>query len=144
MSDIKICPFVKAKEHMSDDEYFKALVAEVFQVVIGIEPVIARWRYIERAFDGFSVDKVAKFNNADIERLMLDARIIRNRKKIRAVIQNAREFLKIKSEYGSFESYIKSFEGDTKRLVADLDSRLHYVGAPSIRRFLSCVTQKAA
>lgn len=96
------------------------------------------------AFAGFSVEKAARFGEVDVERLMLNTGIVRNRKKIWATIQNAREFLKIKREYGSFESYLRSFKGNTGRLVADLDDRLHYIGEPSIRRFLGCIGQKAA
>jgi DNA-3-methyladenine glycosylase I len=144
MADDTICPFVKAKAGVTDDEYFEALSGEVFRVIIGIKPVIARWRNIKRAFENFSVEKVAKFNDVDVERLMLETSIIRNRKKIWATIQNAREFLKIRRQYGSFWSYLESFGGAIDSLVADLDDRLHYVGAPSIRRFLNCVSQKAA
>lgn len=144
MTDDTTCPFVKVKQGMSDDEYFEALSGEVFRVIIGIKPVIARWRNIKRAFENFSVEKVAKFNDLDVERLMLETSIVRNRKKIWATIHNAREFLEIKRAYGSFEVYVKSFGGAIDSLVADLDDRLHYVGEPSIRRFLSCTGQRAA
>lgn len=144
MPDKNICPFVSPKKRMGDNEYFEALTGEVFQVIIGVRPVIARWSHIKHAFEGFSVEKVARFGEDDVERLMLDLSMIRNRKKIWATIRNAREFLKIKQEYGSFEKYLKSFGGDIESLVADLDKRMHYVGAYSIRKFLGCLSGKAA
>lgn len=144
MADDMTCPFVKAKGGMNDDEYFEALTGEVFRVIIGIKPVIARWRNIKRAFENFSIEKVAAFDDIDVERLMSETGIVRNRKKIWATIRNAREFLELKREYGSFESYLRSFKGDTERLIVDLDRRLHYVGESSIRRFLGCVVKRAA
>ncbi|MHB8841665.1 MAG: DNA-3-methyladenine glycosylase I [Candidatus Aquicultor sp.] len=148
MADDNICPFVKPKEHLSDDEYFVALSCEIFRMIIGTEPVIKRWQEITRAFDDFSIEKVSEFSESNVERLLSNTGIIRNRKKIEATILNARAFKKIQQEYGSFKSYAKSFKGDTDRLIADLDERIHYIGASSIRRFLNGVGinagQKAA
>ncbi len=144
MSDTNVCPFVRVKDGMSDDEYFEALTAEVFQIIIGIKPVAARWHSIKRAFSNFSIEEISKYNGTDVERLMSDTSIIRNRKKVTATIQNAREFMKIKREYGSFAAYMRSYHGDESQLVADLDKRLHYAGAPSIRRFLNCISKQAS
>jgi DNA-3-methyladenine glycosylase I len=92
-----------------------------------------------RAFDNFSIEKVPGYSETDVERLLANAGIVRNRKKIEATIENAGAFKRIRREYGSIEFYIKSFDGETDRLVADLDDLIHYMGAPSIRRFLNCV-----
>ncbi len=139
MAADSVCPFAKPKAHMTDDEYFAALSGEVFRMIIGTEPVIKRWPEIVRAFDNFSIEKVSEFSESDVKRLLSNVGIVRNRKKIGATIRNARAFKRIQQEYSSFESYIKSFKGNTDHLVSDLSERIHYIGVPSIRRFLNCV-----
>jgi DNA-3-methyladenine glycosylase I len=63
------------------------------------------------AFDGFDPQKVAQYDQAKFEQLMADAGIIRNRRKIEAAAQNARAFLDLQDEYGSFDTYIWQFVG---------------------------------
>lgn len=133
------CPFVKQRAGLSDDEYFAALSGEVFRMIIGTGPVVKRWPEIKHAFDNFSVEKLSGYGEKDVQRLMVNAGIVRNRKKIEATIKNAMAFKQIRQEHDSFESYLRSFNGDIDRLVADLDDRIHYIGVPSIRRFLNCV-----
>jgi DNA-3-methyladenine glycosylase I len=62
-----------------------------------------------RAFAGFDARKVAEFSAQDVERLMQDTGIIRNRRKIESAISNARLFLEVQEEHGSFCNYLKSF-----------------------------------
>ena len=62
-----------------------------------------------RAFDGFDPEKVARFSAQRIEKLALNPEIIRNRRKIEAAVRNARGFLKIQEEFGSFDSYCWRF-----------------------------------
>lgn len=64
-----------------------------------------------RLFAGFDPEKVARFTKRDVERLMKDAGIIRNRAKIEAAIGNAKRFLEVAAEFGSFSAYIWSFVG---------------------------------
>jgi DNA-3-methyladenine glycosylase I len=62
-----------------------------------------------RAFDGFDVARVAAYDEAKVTRLLKDAGIIRNRKKIEAAISNARAFIEVSEEFGSFDAYIWAF-----------------------------------
>ena len=62
-----------------------------------------------KAFDGFDAKKIALYNDKDTERLMADAGIIRNRLKIAAAVGNARAFLAVQEEFGSFDKYIWGF-----------------------------------
>ena len=78
-----------------------------------------------RAFKNFVVDDVAKMNESDIERLMQDDSIIRNRLKIAATINNANCFLEIQREFGSFSNYQWQFVGG-KPLVNNLEKREDY------------------
>src|SRR5207248_10378919 len=64
-----------------------------------------------KAFDGFRVEKIARYGARDVKRLLADAGIVRNRLKIAATIQNAKAFLVVRKELGSFDAYLWSFVG---------------------------------
>jgi DNA-3-methyladenine glycosylase I len=70
-----------------------------------------------KAFANFDVKKVAKFTNDNVELLMQNAGIIRNRQKIESAISNARLFLEIQKEFGSFCAYMKSFLPEGKPII---------------------------
>jgi len=65
-----------------------------------------------KAFAGFDPKKVARFSSAKIEKLLLDPGIVRNRLKVTAAVNNARKFLEVQKEFGSFDRYIWSFVGE--------------------------------
>lgn len=95
---------------MSDDgKMFEFLVLESAQAGLSWITILRRRENYRQAFAGFDACKVAAFTAEDVERLMQDAGIIRNRKKIEATISNARHFLDIQQEFGSFCNYLKSF-----------------------------------
>jgi len=71
--------------------------------------ILRKRENFRRAFDGWDVERVVAYTAADVERLMADAGIIRNRLKIEATIRNARCFLNVQQEMGSFDSYLWSF-----------------------------------
>ncbi len=100
-----------------DDRYlFEMLVLEAFQAGLSWECVLNKREAFREDFEGFDPDAVSRFTDEDVERLMRDSRIIRNRRKIDAAISNASVFLKIKAEYGSFSDYIWSFT-DGERII---------------------------
>ena len=87
-------------------------------VVVAIIKRLGAWQTVlnkrenyHRAFDGFHADKIACYGKEDVNRLLTDAGIIRNRLKIASTIQNARAFLKIQKEFGTFDVYIWQFVG---------------------------------
>ncbi len=73
-----------------DDALFERLVLEAFQSGLSWLTILRKRPAFRRAFDGFAIDKVAAFGESDVERLMADASIVRNRAKITAAIENAR------------------------------------------------------
>ena len=100
-----------------DDGYlFEMLILESFQAGLSWECVLNKREAFRQVFCGFEVKKVSLFTDSDVERLMSDKRIIRNRRKITAAIGNASVFMDIQKEYGSFSSYIWSFT-DGKQIV---------------------------
>ncbi len=88
-----------------DRKHFEFLVLEGAQAGLSWTIVLKKREGYRRAFDGFDPKKVARFSARRIEKLLLDSGIIRNRMKIEAAVRNARAFLKIQEEFGSFDSY---------------------------------------
>jgi len=92
-----------------DRKHFEFLVLEAAQAGLSWTIVLKKREGYRRAFDGFDPEKVARFAARRIEKLALDSGIIRNRMKIGAAVENARAFLKIREEFGTFDSYCWRF-----------------------------------
>lgn len=92
-----------------DRKQFEFLMLEVMQCGLNWNMMIQKREIFRKCFDGFDFDKVALYKEADIERIMAQEGMIRSRRKIEAVIHNARCFQEIREEFGSFSDYIWSF-----------------------------------
>ena len=93
----------------SENELFEALVLDGAQAGLSWETILRRREGYREAYKGFDPNVVAQFDEGDVERLLNDTGIIRNRLKVNSSITNARAFLEIQSEYGSFHDYVWSF-----------------------------------
>lgn len=94
-----------------DKKLFEFLVLESFQAGLSWLTVLKKRENFRKAFADFEVKKVARFNQKKVEALMQDAGIIRNRLKIEAAINNAKRFMEIQKEFGSFAKYVWGFVG---------------------------------
>ncbi len=94
-----------------DAKHFEFLVLESAQAGLSWAIVLRKREGYRRAFANFDAERVARFNSRSVERLVNDARIIRNRQKIVAAIKNARGFLEIQEKFGSFDNYVWEFVG---------------------------------
>lgn len=92
-----------------DQKLFEFLILEGFQAGLSWSTVLKKREAFRDAFAGFEPEKVSRFTDEDVERLMQNAGIIRNRLKIKAAINNAQQFLKVQKEFGSFDCYIWGF-----------------------------------
>lgn len=92
-----------------DRKMFEFLVLESAQAGLSWRTILHRREGYRRAFANFDPARVAKYTARDVERLMHDARIIRNRAKIIATIKNARAFLAVRKEWGTFSKYLWQF-----------------------------------
>lgn len=92
-----------------DQHLFEFLVLEGAQAGLSWITILRKREAFRRAFDQFDPVKVAEYDDAKIAALMNDPGIIRNRAKINAAIGNARAFLKVQEEFGSFDAYIWQF-----------------------------------
>ena len=91
-----------------DKKLFEYLVLDAFQAGLSWNTIINKRENFRKAFDNFSAKKISKYTKKDIERLMQNKGIIRNKLKIESTITNAKQFLKLK-ETQSFSDYIWSF-----------------------------------
>ena len=84
------------------------------------------------------------FTDADVERLMQDPGIIRNKGKIKAIIQNAQNFKTIEKQYGSFQKYLDSLDksNNYENVIKDLVNKFKWLGPPSASTFLYTVGEK--
>ena len=93
----------------SDDKLFEFLVLETFQAGLSWITILRKRENFRVSFDDFDYQKIAVYNEEKYEELLLDAGIIRNKLKIRATIGNAKAFIKLQQEHGSFSNYFWQF-----------------------------------
>src|SRR6266540_486127 len=108
-------------------DYLEVLTKAVFQSGMSWRVIEAKWDGFREAFAGFDPRKIAAFSPADADRLAEDTRIVRNRRKIEATIDNAVEMAAIEDEFGGFRDYLRS-HGGFEETVADLRRRFRFVG----------------
>ncbi len=127
----------------SDKGYFEEMTKAVFRAGMKWEVIDKKWPGFKKAFANFSIQKVAGFDDPDLERLMNDEGIIRNHRKVMATLNNAREFLSIRKEHGSFAGYLKETgrEGEAA-LSKDLGKRFAFMGGATTLFFLRAVGEK--
>lgn len=98
-----------------DHKLFEMLILEGMQAGLSWITVLRKRENFREAFDNFDAPKIAQYDEAKIEQLMANPGIIRNRLKIQSTIQNAKQFLAVQAEYGSFSRFIWQFvEGQPK------------------------------
>jgi DNA-3-methyladenine glycosylase I len=92
-----------------DRKHFEFLVLESAQAGLSWITILNKRENYRRAYDGFDPQKVARYTEKKVERLLADPGIVRNRLKIKASINNAQRFLEVQREFGSFSDYIWGF-----------------------------------
>ena len=97
------------KPQHDDQKLFEFLILEGAQAGLSWITILKRRGGYRKAFSDFDVLKVSKYNKKQIEKLLTDESIIRNKLKINSAINNANQFLKIQVEYGSFDNYLWGF-----------------------------------
>jgi len=121
--------------------YLDAMARVMFQTGISWRVVEAKWPGIQAAFRGFEPRRVAKLTAKDIDRLMGDTRVIRNRKKLEAISSNAGRMLELDAEYGGFNKYLDSL-GDFDSTKKALHKQFAYMGDSGTWFFLWMVGRK--
>ena len=99
-----------------DRVLFEFLTLEGAQAGLSWETILRKREAYRGAFAGFDPERVARFTAARVERLMQDAGIVRNRLKIESTVRNAKAFLAVRKEFGTFDRYVWSFVGGKPRV----------------------------
>lgn len=94
-----------------DRVLFEFLILEGAQAGLSWSTILAKREAYRRAFSNFNPKSIARYDSLKLKQLMADAGIVRNRLKISSAVQNARAFLAVQMEYGSFDAYIWQFVG---------------------------------
>lgn len=97
----------------TDAGHLERMSLEVFQCGLSWKIVLVKRPAFRTLFHGFDPAKVAKYSQRDVARLVGDASIIRNRRKIEAIISNARVFLELASQYGSYRKWFQQLDAET-------------------------------
>jgi DNA-3-methyladenine glycosylase I len=111
-----------------DRVLFEFLILEGAQAGLSWNTILKKRENYRKAFDGFRAEKIARYGKHDVERLLSNDGIVRNRLKIAATIDNAKRFLTVQKEFGTFDSYLWSFAGGNPRqnrwrTLADVPAR---------------------
>jgi DNA-3-methyladenine glycosylase I len=92
-----------------DQKLFELLILETFQAGVSWHLILKKRENFKKAFLGFDYQQIAHFGDYEVQELMKDAGIIRNTLKIKSAINNAKAFIKIQEEFGSFSNFIWSY-----------------------------------
>ena len=122
-------------EH-DDRKLFELLILEGAQAGLTWELVLRRRQGYRRAFDGFDFERIAAYGETDSARLLADAGIVRNRAKVAAAIGNARAFIAVRREFGSFDAYVWRFVED-RPTVNRLSALADYPAQTGVSQALS-------
>ncbi len=111
-----------------DRVLFEFLILEGSQAGLSWETILKKRENYRRLFDQFDARKIARYNDSKVRKLLADPGIVRNRLKIAATIQNAKAFLAVQQEFGSFDRYIWQFVGgvplqNSRREMKEVPSR---------------------
>jgi DNA-3-methyladenine glycosylase I len=111
-----------------DRVLFEFLILEGAQAGLSWITILKKRENYRKAFDGFRPEKIARYNKRNVQRLLRNDGIVRNRLKIAAAIENAKNFLAVRKEFGTFDAYIWSFVGGAAiqnrwRTLADVPAR---------------------
>jgi 3-methyladenine DNA glycosylase Tag len=122
-------------------DYLDVLTKAVFQSGISWRVVEAKWPGTREALFDFDPQRVADLTPDDVDRLAQDQRLIRNRRKIEATVDNAQTMLDLDREYKGFKRYLSS-SGDFESVSADLVKRFKFLGATGAFYFLHVVGER--
>ena len=123
-----------------DNELFGRLVLEINQAGLSWETILKKELGFRKAYDNFNIKKVARYTDADRERLLADAGIIRNRLKINAAIENAKTILQLQKQYDSFEKWLEHHHPKTKdEWVKLFKKTFKFTGGEIVNEFLMSI-----
>ncbi len=126
--------FPKPKD---ENGYLESMSRIVFSTGLNWNVVDKKWPDIKRAFANFSIEKVSKFGDSAVKKLLQDEKMIRSAGKIKAIIKNAKTILAVKKDFGSMRTYLESMKKQgIEVLLKDLKKKFSYMGDSTSIMFL--------
>ncbi|MBC8279874.1 MAG: DNA-3-methyladenine glycosylase I [Chloroflexi bacterium] len=122
-------------------DYLEIMSKVVFQSGMSYKIVESKWPGIREGFHGFDVGKIAGMSPGEIDQLTQDTRVIRNRRKLEAVVSNAQKMLELDSEFSGFQKYLRSHD-DFPALVKDLRKQFKFLGEMGCYYYLYVLGEK--
>ncbi len=119
-------------------DYLEVMSKAAFQAGISWRVVESKWPGIKEAFHDFDAERVADMTEPEIEALAQDTRVIRNRRKLEAVVSNANRMVHLAETHGSFQNYLRS-HADFQATVKDLGKQFKFLGDFGCYHFLYVV-----
>lgn len=115
--------------HYDDKDLFEFLILESFQAGLSWECVLNKREVLREAFDGFDYDQISRYDEEKINALCSYPNMIKNKLKIKAAVTNAKVFIEIQKEHGSFANYIWAFSDH--KVIKNVDDQFHVTSALS-------------
>jgi DNA-3-methyladenine glycosylase I len=122
-------------------DYLEVMSKAVFQSGMSWRVVETKWSGIRDGFRGFDAQAVATMGEPDIDMLATDTRVIRNRRKLAAVVENANRMLQLEAEHGTFRDYLRSHDSFAAT-VSDLRKQFKFLGETGCYFFLYVVGEE--
>jgi len=123
-----------------DNELFGRLIMEINQAGLSWETILKKEEGFRKAYDDFNIETIANYTEADRQRLLADAGIIRNKLKVNAAIENAKTILVLQKEYGSFEKWLEHHHPKTKEEWVKLFKKtFRFTGGEIVNEFLMSI-----
>ena len=122
-------------------DYLDVMSKSVFQAGISWQVVNNKWPGIKETLHGFDPVAISNLQLVDIDKLLDDRRIIRNRRKIEAIIHNARTIIELNKKYNGFQNYLRSHAG-FQELVKDIRKQFKFLGEMGVYHFLLIVGEE--
>lgn len=107
------------RPNFNDEYLFEMLILESFQAGLSWECVLNKREDFRKAYDNFDIDKICNYDDNKVQKLLQNEKIIRNKLKIKASVNNAKIFKGIQKEYGTFYNYLSNFTGN--KIIYELD-----------------------
>jgi 3-methyladenine DNA glycosylase Tag len=131
-----MAPSRKTVPPKDDRGYFDVMSRAIFTAGLNWTMVENKWPNFRKAFADFSPEKVARLSERDVMALMKNPGIVRNEKKIRATVENAKTILDLETHFGSVKGYLDSFGKREGKLQEDLQYKFKHMGPSTARTFL--------
>ncbi len=126
----------------NDAGYLEEITKAVFRSGFSWQVIENKWPNFQEAFTGFDIDAVAAFDEDDLDRLVSDAGIVRNGRKIEATMKNARRIKDLRDMHGSFHAYLRSLDDlDYPAKSKELQKQFSHLGRTGTFTFLWCVDE---